>query len=67
MGLGPLICPECLVYARDMQTNEWGAYKWTCPGCGNDQALEYLWMFTEEQQKKIEINTKFYNFVLGET
>lgn len=65
MGLGPLVCDECRVFAQDRSTNQWGGYRWLCPSCGNEDVLEYLWMYTEEQQRIIENNTKFYRFVEG--
>lgn len=66
MGLGPLVCPECLVYAAQVTTNQWGASKWTCPQCGNDEVLEYMWMFTEAQQEQIATNSRFVRFVAGQ-
>lgn len=61
MGLGPTICCRCQVFADRSAPNED-----RCPVCGRDDDLEYLWMFTEEQQAKVLANSKFYRFVLGE-
>ena len=68
MGLGPLICPECMVYAKleqDEHQDGYGPREYVCPACGNDHTMEYLWMFTEDEQKTIESNTRFYRFVEG--
>jgi DNA-directed RNA polymerase subunit RPC12/RpoP len=61
MGLDPLICIECELYACD--SNDTGSYR--CPRCGSG-VLEYMWMFDESQQKRINANTNFYRFVAGE-
>lgn len=61
MGLGPLICVECELFAREEVTHEY----WRCPRCGGD-VLEYLWMFDEEQQRRIHNNDRFYRFVRGQ-
>lgn len=61
MGLGPLICPDCLVYAHN---NTGYNNDLTCPLCNTD-VLEYLWMFTAAEQQEIAKNTRFINFVQG--
>ena len=61
VGLGPTICCRCQVFANLLV----GPNDYRCPVCGQEDDLEYLWMFTEEQQKKIYNNTRFYRFVLG--
>lgn len=61
MGLGPTICCRCQVFAQRIKNNED-----RCPVCNKDDDLEYLWMFTEEQQEKVFANSKFYRFVAGE-
>ena len=61
MGLGPLICCHCHIFAvRDQGNND------RCPQCGEENYLDYLWMFDETQQKRITANSKFYRFVAGE-
>jgi hypothetical protein len=62
MGLGPLVCPNCLIYAHTPGKKPW--HEWRCPGCGTD-VLEYLWMFTEDEQKTINSNSKLYRFIQG--
>jgi transposase len=60
MGLGPLICVECEVFAvREDHTDR-------CPCCGEENYLDYLWMFTDEQQERVHSNTRFYRFVAGQ-
>jgi hypothetical protein len=66
MGLGPVVCPECLVCADLVTTNQWGASKWTCPQCSNTEALDYMWMFTEEQQAQVTKNSRFIKFITGQ-
>lgn len=61
MGLGPLICQECELYARENDQQDY----YRCPRCGGDM-LDYLWMFTEEEQRRIEANDRFYRFVRGQ-
>ena len=61
MGLGPTICCRCQVFANSMV----GPNDYRCPVCGQDDDLEYLWMFTEEHQAKIHANSKFIRFVQG--
>ena len=61
MGLGPLICESCELYARENDQQDY--YK--CPRCGS-QVLEYLWMFSEEAQERIRKNDKFYRFAQGQ-
>ena len=61
MGLGPTICCRCEIFAVGKSNNEYH-----CPQCGRDDDLEYLWMFTEEQQERVHNNSKFFRFVLGE-
>ena len=63
MGLGPLICPECLVYADLDKTND-GPGEWRCPCCGSF-AMDYYFMFTDEEQAKLSANQKFIRFVRG--
>lgn len=63
MGLGPLICPQCLVYADLIKSND-GPGDWTCPCCGSG-AVDYMWMFTDSEQAKVSSNTQFVNFVKG--
>jgi hypothetical protein len=62
MGLGPLVCPRCLVYAYAPDETHW--HEWQCPSCGTD-VLEYLWMFTDDEQKTINSNSKLYRFIQG--
>lgn len=62
MGLGPVVCPFCLVYAHAPLDSEWR--EWRCSLCGTD-VLEYLWLFTEEEQRQIHVNSKFIRFVEG--
>lgn len=64
MGLGPPICPECFVYAGLVKTND-GPGEFVCPCCGT-RAVDYLFMFTEEEQKQVSVNNKFVRFVKGE-
>ena len=61
MGLGPTICCRCQVFVLRNENNNG-----CCFVCNKDDDLEYLWMFPEEHQKKIEDNTRFYRFVAGE-
>lgn len=63
MGLGPLICPECLVYAQLTPTD--GPGEWACPCCGSE-AMDYYFMFTDEEQAKVSVNQKFIRFVEGQ-
>ena len=63
MGLGPVVCPSCMIYAHAPIEQHW--HEWRCPSCGTD-VLEYLWLFTEEEQKIINSNSKFYRFVQGQ-
>ena len=60
MGLGPLICVECELFARENERQDYHL----CPRCGSD-VLEYLWMYTEEEQKRIKANDRFYRFAQG--
>jgi Zn finger protein HypA/HybF involved in hydrogenase expression len=60
MGMGPLLCVDCEIFAREHELQDY--YK--CPRCGGD-ALEYLWMYTEEEQLRIKATDKFYRFVKG--
>ena len=61
MGLGPLICVECELFAREDIHHDY----WLCPQCGGD-VLEYLWMYTEEEQQRIHSADRFYRFVRGQ-
>lgn len=61
MGLGPLICVECELYARENDHEDY----WLCPRCGGD-TLDYLWMFTEEEQRRIRNNDRLYRFTRGQ-
>jgi RNA polymerase subunit RPABC4/transcription elongation factor Spt4 len=61
MGLGPLICVECEIFAREHDQQDY----YVCPRCGS-QVLEYLWMYTEAEQARIADNDKFYRFVRGD-
>jgi hypothetical protein len=65
MGLGPLICAECRVYAERRTTNESGGYRWVCPVCGSEAELDYLWMSPEKDQEVIDKNSQFIRFVQG--
>lgn len=60
MGLGPLICVECELFARENEQQDYHL----CPRCGCN-ILEYLWMYTEEEQKRIKANDRFYRFTQG--
>ena len=60
MGMGPLLCVDCEIFAREHAYADY----YRCPRCGGD-ALEYLWMYTEEEQKRIRATDKFYRFVQG--
>ena len=63
MGLGPVVCPSCMIFAAA----DSDSYKeWHCKSCGTD-VLEYLWLFTEEEQRQIATNSKFIRFVEGKT
>ena len=64
MGLGPLICPECLVYADLVKDND-GPGEWRCPCCGSE-ALDYYFMFTDAEQAQVSVNQKFIRFIAGE-
>ena len=59
--MGPLLCVDCEIFARD---NELLEDYYRCPRCGGD-TLEYLWMYTEEEQARIRATDKFYRFVKG--
>ena len=61
VGLGPLICVECELFAREDIHHDY----YLCPKCGSD-VLEYLWMFDENQQRRIHANDRFYRFVRGQ-
>lgn len=63
MGLGPLICVECELFAQEDPTRFVDHYR--CPRCGSG-VLEYLWMFDDEQQKRVVANSKFYRFTQGQ-
>ena len=60
MGMGPLLCVECEIFAREHDGQDYSL----CPRCGSD-VLEYLWMYTEEEQARILKTDKFYRFVRG--
>ena len=60
MGLGPLVCLDCEVMFV------YGNHSPHCPKCGNTRNAEYHWMFTTDEQKRIENNTRFYRFVAGQ-
>ena len=60
MGMGPLLCVECEIFARENSQQDW----YRCPRCGSD-VLEYLWMYPEEEQARIRATDKFYRFVKG--
>ena len=60
MGLGPLVCLDCEVMFV------YGNHSPHCPKCGNTHNAEYHWMFTTDEQKRIENNTRFYKFVAGQ-
>jgi hypothetical protein len=62
VGLGPVVCPSCMIYAHAPLEKNWK--EWRCTACGTD-VLEYLWLFTDEEQKTINSNSKFYRFVEG--
>jgi len=61
MGLGPLVCVECKLYARENDQQDY----YRCPCCGS-QVLEYLWMLTEHEQEQVRKNDKFYRFAQGQ-
>jgi len=66
MGLGPLVCIDCKLFARRVKIND-GPEIALCPSCNKDRGnIDYLWMFTEEEQEKIRVNDKFYRFVAGQ-
>jgi hypothetical protein len=66
MGLGPMVCIDCRLFARRVKTND-GPGTALCPMCNKDSGnIDYLWMFTEEEQEKIQVNDKFYRFVSGQ-
>ena len=60
MGMGPLLCVECEIFARENDGQDY----YLCPRCGSD-VLEYLWMYTEEEQARILKTDRFYRFVKG--
>jgi hypothetical protein len=60
MGLGPSVCLHCEL-ALVLDDN----HQWHCPKCGETDYIDYLWMFTEAEQQRIQNNTKFYRFVSG--
>jgi len=65
MGLGPLICVDCKLFARKVKINDEPA-EFVCPRCNRDAGnIDYLWMFTEDEQNIIIENNKFYRFVEG--
>lgn len=65
MGLGPFVCINCKLFARQVKTND-GPSDILCPRCNRDSDnIDYLWMFTEDEQEKIVANDKFYRFVEG--
>jgi hypothetical protein len=69
MGLGPMACSGCLVYADlviEKRQEGYGPKEWVCPSCGNDHSLDYLWMFTEAEQASITANSKLIRFVQGQ-
>lgn len=61
VGLGPVVCPSCMIF---VDTEHMSHTLWRCSSCGTD-ALEYLWLFTEEEQRQIHTNSKFIRFVEG--
>ena len=65
VGLGPMVCVDCKLFARRVKVND-GPAEAVCPRCNRDTSIDYLWMFTEEEQEKIKTNDKFYRFVEGQ-
>ena len=61
VGLGPLICVDCELYARENDQQDY----YRCPRCGST-VLDYLWMFTAEEQRCINANNRFYRFAQGQ-
>ena len=66
MGLGPMVCIDCKLFARRVKTND-GPAEVECPRCKRDSGnIDYLWMFTEDEQEIIINNHRLYRFVAGE-
>ena len=63
LGVGPVCCPTCMIFVDTEHSND---YKdWRCSSCGTD-VLEYLWLFTDAEQRQIAVNSKFIRFVQGQ-
>ena len=59
MGLGPVVCTECRVFADLLDSGDWG-----CPVCGDYLSLGHLW--EQKDRDAYEENTKFIDFARGD-